>query len=60
MKKIIRKEKRYDINWLYNGFCYRTTLDCPWSAVLEAKRTAKLIGETIEYTYSRTIENVYY
>lgn len=60
MKKIRRMEKRYTINWLYHGFCYRTTLDCPYSAVLEAKRTAKLLGETIEYEYSHTIVNYYW
>lgn len=59
MRKLIRKEKRYDINWLCNGFCYRTTLDCPWNAVLEAKRTAKLLGEKIEYTHSDTREYEY-
>lgn len=56
MKKVTRKEKRYDIDWIRNGFCYRTTLDCPWSAVLDAKRTAKLLGEKIEYTHSHTRE----
>lgn len=55
MRKVIRKEKRYDIDWIRNGFCYRTTLGCPWSAVLEAKRIAKLLGEKIEYTHSETI-----
>lgn len=59
MRKIVRKQNRYDIDWIRNGFCYRTTLDCPWSAVLEAKRTAKLLGEKIEYTHSDTRENVY-
>lgn len=49
------KENRYTINWLRNGFCYRTTLDCPWSAVLYAKRVAKLLGEKIEYELERTI-----
>lgn len=55
----IVKEKRYTINRLRNGFCYRTTLDCPWSAVLDAKREAKMLGETIEYEYERTIEHKY-
>lgn len=60
MKKLVRKQKRYDIDWIYNGFCYRTTLDCPWSAVLAAKRTARLLGEKIEYTHSGTREDVYF
>jgi hypothetical protein len=57
MKRIVRKEKRYDIDWLRNGFCYRTTMDCPWSAVLEAKRVAKMLGEKIAYAYSYTRNN---
>ena len=56
-KKI--REKRYTINRLINGFCYRTTLDCPWSAVLEAKRLAKLLGETVEYEFEGIREYSY-
>ena len=60
-KKIVRYEKRYDIDYITSGgHCYRTQLDCPWSEVLSAKRTAKLLGEKIEYTFSHTRVNVYY
>lgn len=52
-KKI--KEKRYTIHWLQNGFCYRTTLDCPWSEVLRAKKVARQLGEEIRYEYEKTI-----
>ena len=51
-RTIKRKTKRYDVNWIRNGFCYRTTTDCPWEAVLDAKRTAKLLGEKIEYEFT--------
>ena len=52
-------EKRYTINWFRNGFCYRTTLGCPWIAVLDAKRTARLLGEKIEYELEETIVHSY-
>ena len=59
MRTIKRKSKRYDVNWIRNGFCYRTTTDCPWGAVLEAKRTAKMLGEKIEYEFSHYHEETY-
>ena len=58
-KRIVKKSKRYDVDWIRNGFCYRTTMDCPWEAVLEAKRTAKWLGEKIEYRFSHYQEDVY-
>lgn len=59
MRTIKKKSKRYDVNWIRNGFCYRTTTDCPWDAVLEAKRTAKLMGEAIEYEFTHYHEETY-
>jgi hypothetical protein len=34
-------------------------MDCPWEAVLEAKRTAKWLGEKIEYRFSHYKNEVY-
>ena len=40
----------YCVDWiLSNGHCYRTTDGMTWKDVLEAKRTAKMLGETIKY-----------
>lgn len=58
-KKIVRKTKIYSVDWIRNGFCYRTTTECTWQDVLDCKRTAKLLGEKIEYEYYRTRTDVY-
>lgn len=47
-KKRYITETRYIIHYYSNGFCYRSTADCPKSAVTEAKRIAKLTGDTIK------------
>lgn len=54
MRTIKRKTKIYSVDWIRNGFCYRTTMGCTWENVLECKRTAKLLGETIEYEHYDT------
>ena len=52
----VRTEKRYIIDWIKNGFCYRTTMDCPYSYVKNARQTAKALGETIKVEYCRTLK----
>lgn len=59
MKTIKKRHKIYDVDWIRNGFCYRTTIDCDWEAVKECRRTAKLLGETIEYKFSHYKEETY-
>lgn len=54
MRTIKRKTKIYSVDWIRNGFCYRTTMGCTWENVLECKRTAKLLGEKIEYEHYDT------
>ena len=54
MIRIKRKAKIYSVDWIRNGFCYRTTMGCTWQDVLECKRTAKLLGETIKYEHYNT------
>ena len=50
----VRTEKRYIIDWIKNGFCYRTTMDCPYSYVKNARQTAKALGETIKVEHLNT------
>ena len=47
MKKRVNKQKRYDCDFYtkHGDIPYKTTLNMPWEAVLEAKRNAKLIGD---------------
>jgi hypothetical protein len=58
-KKIVRY-KLYSVDW-YNsyGFCYRTTNDCRWEDVLNCKRTAKALGDTIKYSVQRIVSYDY-
>lgn len=58
-KTIKHKIKIYSVDWIRNGFCYRTTTRCKWEDVLECKRTAKLLGEKIKYQHYDTIELTY-
>jgi hypothetical protein len=58
-KTIIRKEKRYTIHYISNGFCYRSRCNCPYSYVVEQRRLAKMMGETIEVEYECTITHEY-
>lgn len=62
MAKLIRKfktEKRYTVHFICNGFCYKSTGNCPWSYVKECRARAKESGETIEVEYERTIKHDY-
>ena len=59
MKKKIVKTKIYSVDWIKNGFCYRTTMECTWEDVKNYKRIAKLLGEKIKYQHYRTREDVY-
>ena len=54
MRTIKRKTKIYLVNWLHDGFCYRTTMGCTWEDVKDCKRQAKLMGEKIEYEHYDT------
>ena len=54
MRTIKHKTKIYSVDWIRNGFCYRTTMGCEWEDVLECKRQAKLMGEKIEYEHYDT------
>lgn len=58
-KKRYITEKRYTIHWYRNGFCYRTTNDCPKDYVENCKRIAKLLGETIKTELDRVIKHEY-
>ena len=60
MRKRYKNIKRYDVDWIRNGFCYRTTTNCTFEQVKEMRKTAKLLGEKIEYTYSHTEKIEYY
>ena len=60
MGKIHKKTKIYYVRWYRNGYNYRDTSECTWDDVLECKRQAKELGETIEYEYDYTKEETYY
>ena len=51
-----KNENRYNIDWIRNGLCYRTTMDCPYSYVKNARQIAKALGETINVEYYRTLK----
>ena len=59
MRTIKRKKKIYSVDWIRNGFCYRTTMGCTWEDVKDCKRTAKLLGEIIEYEHYATKIDTY-
>ena len=54
MRTIKRKTKIYSVDWIRNGFCYRTTMGCTWENVKDCRKTAKLLGETIKYEHYDT------
>lgn len=58
-KKIVKKTKIYSVDWIRNGFCYRTTMGCTWEDVKAYRRTAKLLGEKIKYEHYDTRKDVY-
>ena len=59
MRTIKHKTKIYSVDWIRDGFCYRTTMGCTWEDVKDCKRTAKLLGETIEYEHYATKIDTY-
>lgn len=58
-RKRFISEKRYTIHWYRDGFCYRTTHDCPKDYVDDSKRLAKLLGEKIKTELYRVIKHEY-
>ena len=42
-KKRFVTEKRYEVDWYRNGFCYRTTTNVTWEGVKDMKKIAKLL-----------------
>ena len=58
-RKITKRTKIYNVDWIRNGFCYRTTMGCDWEAVKDCKRAAKLMGEKIEYEFDHYKEDTY-
>lgn len=59
MRIIKRKTKIYSVDWIRNGFCYRTTMGCTWENVKDCRKTAKLLGETIKYEHYDTKVDTY-
>lgn len=59
MRTIKRKTKIYSVDWIRNGFCYRTTIGCTWEDIKNYRRTAKLLGETIKYEHYNTKVDTY-
>ena len=55
-KKRFVTEKRYNVEWYSNGFCYRTILDVPFEEVKNMRLTAKLLEETIKIEHTKTIK----
>lgn len=45
----------YYINFIKDGFCYRTSHSATWKDVLRHKKLAKLLGETIEYEFQEKV-----
>lgn len=58
-KKRYITERRYTIHWYRNGFCYRTTRDCPKEHVDSCRATARLLGEKIKTELERVIKYEY-
>lgn len=58
-RKIVKKTNIYSVDWIHNGFCYRTTMGCTWEDVLNCKRAARLMGEKIEYQKYDVRKDVY-
>lgn len=47
MAKKEKKPVTYTVDWLTNGFCYRTTVGVPKDELKNYRATAKLIGDTL-------------
>lgn len=58
-KKRYITERRYTIHWYRNGFCYRTTRNCPKEHVDSCRATARLLGEKIKTELERVIKYEY-
>lgn len=39
----------YSVDWIRNGWCYRTTIGVDWEGVKRFRKLAKALGETIRY-----------
>ena len=46
-----RLRKLYTIHWYRGDWCYRTTMGCPWAHVLEMKKLARTLGDTIKHEF---------
>ena len=49
----MKKEKKpitYQVDWIRDGWCYRTTCGVPKDAVKRYRATAKALGEKVEIT----------
>ena len=55
-KKRYVTERRYIVHWYSNGFCYRSTCDCPKHYVDECRQIAKMTGEKIKVELDRVIK----
>jgi hypothetical protein len=58
-KKRYVTERRYTIHWYCNGFCYKTTRDCPKDYVDNCKATARLLGEKVKVELERIVKYEY-
>ena len=45
----------YYIHFYRNGFCYRTTHSAKWEDVLNEKKLAKLLGDTIKHEFQEKV-----
>ena len=55
-KKRFVTEKRYEVDWYRNGFCYRTTTNVTWEGVKDMKKIAKLLGVDVKELLNPTEE----
>ena len=45
-----KKPVTYQVDWIRNGWCYRTTVGVPKDALKDYRATAKALGEKLEIT----------
>ena len=50
MPRKSQKPATYTVDWLRNGFCYRTTVGVPKDALADYRKTARLLGEKLKVT----------
>jgi len=52
-KSMGKPYSKKNLYWVYcinkSGFCYASHSNCEWEQVKELRKTAKLLGETIEH-----------